>query len=144
MVRAPTQPGVKLPSSKVALVCIAKGVRLTSNSTTTWTNVDLELDEIAHWGPWIESITGIVNTIGATTNHSYKVVQYWSVDGRNWNGPFDLFTAITAGSGSAIQTAYTGATFGPIMKYALAVRNNTGTAAETATVDVWLQITFKS
>jgi len=132
-------------SPKVVLVQIAEGVRLTSNGTTTWINCDLDLPELAHLGPWLESITVITNTVGATTNHSWKVVFYWGVDGRNWNGSYDLFAAIVAGTGSAIQAAYTTTTnFGPILKFALAVRNNTGAALESATVDAWLQLTFKS
>src|SRR5262245_6972990 len=81
-------------SAKVMLVQVAAAVRLTSNSSTSWVYIDLDTEELSELGPWLESITCITNTVGATTNHSWKIVQYWSADGRNWNGPTDLFTAI--------------------------------------------------
>jgi hypothetical protein len=137
--------GVPARSQKVMLVQIADNVRLTSNGTMTWVNIDLDLPHLLGLGPYTEGIVPITNTVGATTNHSWKVVTWWSVDGRTWNGPTDVFAAITAGSGSAIQTTFSTATvLGPMMKYGLAVRNNAGTAIETAVVDAWLQFIFRT
>lgn len=150
MIRRPIHMGRAAAgiAAKVMLVQIADKVRLTSNGTTTWIFLDLELEELLSLGPWFESIIVVTGTHGSTANHAWKVVSYWSIDGRNWNGPTDLFLSpngIVAGSGSTIQAPYTTtSTFGPQMKYALGVRNNTGAAIETAVVDAWLQLTFKS
>jgi hypothetical protein len=129
----------------VHVVRIADAVRLQTSSSMTWAYLEVESSELDMLGPSIDNLVVHTNTIGATASHAWKVVTWWSVDGRTWNGPTDLFTAIVAGSGAAIQAAFaTTSAFGLRMRYGLAFRNNAGTAAETAVVDAWLQITFKS
>ena len=134
--------------SKVMLIQIAEQVRLTSNGSTTWIQIDIDLEELRWLGPWLESIVVVTNTVGATANHAWKVQFAWSVEGRNWSAAIDLFLTpggIVAGSGAAIQPVYTDTTkFGPQMKYILAVRSASAGAVDTACVDAWLQLTFKS
>lgn len=145
--RPPTPGGPRLPGTfpKVMIIRIADAARLQSNSSTSWSYLELDLPEIEDLGPYIESIVVHTNTVGATANHAWKLVTWWTLDDRNFIGPTDVFAPIVAGSGPAIQPAFTTASaFGLRMRYALAVRNNTGTAPETAAVDAWLQITFKS
>lgn len=147
--RSPGPPLLRPPSltQKVMLVRVLDGVQATTASNATWIYRELDLPELEHLGPWLESITVITNTIGATANHAWKLVTWWGVDGRNWIGPTDLMSAILGGGATnpAIQTPFTTTSaFGPIMRYALAVRNNAGTAAETAELDAWLQLQFKT
>lgn len=101
---------------------------------TTWSYIDLELPDLEGLGPFIESITPHTLTEGRTTNMEWKIVFYWSIDGRTWSGPVDLFSAVTT-DGNAIQTDYTTKTaLGIKMRYALAGRSSSADTEEKATI----------
>lgn len=97
-----------------------------------------------HSGTNFESIQVHTATESRTSNFTWRVVFWWSVDGRRWNGPVDLFSAVSANS-DVIQTAYsTTTTFGLQMRYGIGLANASGTAIERAVCTASLVFTFKS
>lgn len=121
-------------------------MQLQTDGTTTVTYIDLDLPDIIELGPYLESITAHTSTENKTTNFTWRISFYWSVDGRRWNPttPIDLFSGIAA-NGDVIQTAYSTTTnFGLKMRFCIAVANASGTAVERAVCSCALAFTFKS
>lgn len=141
-------PVPKVAGRKVLVYELFTGMTLTSKGdATNWSYTKVDAEELLYLGPYLTSIQAHTNTTGATSAHSWKVVFWWSFDGRNWlpTNPENLFTAITGGSGAAIQAAYTSTgNFGYMMKYAAGVKNNAGATIETASVSCKLVFTFAS
>lgn len=133
------------PTNKISVVFLCLNLPAPSNVTTAWVYSTLDLPEAMDWGPFLEGITAHTDTQGATTTHEWKVVVYTSIDGRNWSNPIDLFTAIAAGSGYAIQTEYTTTSnFGLKMRFAIASRTSSAGGIQSATVTCALAFRFKS
>jgi len=129
---------------KVVLLTVCYKMQLQTDGTTGYSFIDLDLPDAASFGPYVESVIAYTSTENRTANFQWKIVSYWSIDGRNWSTAVDLFSAIT-GNGNTIQTAFTTASaLGPIMRYAIAVANGSGTAIERGVVTVSLAFTFKS
>lgn len=123
-----------------------KQLLVTDGSNATWTHLDLDLPEIAKWGPHLASVQIHTCTENRSTYHKWKIVMYNSFDGRQWNGPFDLFTAITSSATrDVIQSEYTTtSTFGLHTRLAAACVNDSGTAIERALCSAVGVFTFKS
>ena len=133
---------MKSDKVKVFPICFKKQVQ--TDGSTTPSYIDLKLDAALLFGPYLESIQVHTATENRTSNFQWNLVFWWSLDGRQWEGPVDLFTAITA-NGAVIQPAYTTTTqLGLQMRYGLAVANTSGTAIERAVVCSALVFTFKS
>jgi hypothetical protein len=135
-----------MPARKVLLVQLARDVQLNSDGTISPIYIDLDPDtDIERMGPYVQQIVPHVITRGATTNHKWNVVFRYSGEGRSWSNPIDLFTPIVAGSGYAIQAAYTTTTnFGLRMKYALRVENSSAGTIQSANVSAWVALHFWS
>ncbi len=132
------------PQQKVVVVNSFYKKQLQTDGTTVFSYMDLEIPQAMEWGPYLESVQVHTNTENKTTNFTWKLVLYWSIDGRQWNVPVDLFSAIS-NNGGVIQIAYTTNTqFGLYMRYAIGVANGSGTAIERAVCTAALAFTFKS
>ena len=133
-----------VPQQKVVVVPAFYKMQLQTDATGSYSFIDLDLPDIAHWGPHVQEIIVYTATENITTNFTWKLVAYWSIDGRNWSTSVDLFSAISA-NGNTIQTAFsTASALGPIMRYAIAVANGSGSAIERGVVTASLAFTFKS
>jgi hypothetical protein len=127
---------------KVVLLPVCYKMQLQTDGTGSYSFIDLDLPDAANYGPYVESVIAYTSTENRTTN--IQIVSYWSIDGRNWSTAVDLFSVIT-GNGNTIQTAFTTASaLGPIMRYAIAVANGSGSAIERGVVTASLAFTFKS
>ena len=135
------------PTGKVITVPLCHKLVLTTDGQNgVWNYVDVTLPEVEDWGPFLMGITAHTRCENMTTNVKWKVVFWWSVDGRNWSAtPVDLFTEVAYSSSpvDAIKTEYnTVNTFGLKMKWGLAVQNASGTAFERTVVTVALAFKF--
>lgn len=125
---------MKSTGSKVRVVPFVYKALLQSDGSQTYRHIELELPEIEEWGPHLEAIIVHTETESRTANHDWKMVLWFSIDGKNWNGPHDIFNAVTT-AGQVIQPAFTsGDKLGLKIKLALAVRSSTGTALDSAIV----------
>lgn len=130
--------------TKVAVIPMCERVNLQSDRSTSYTYVYQDVKELETMGPYIESMSALTVTKNRTSNHEWKVVAVWSIDGVTANTPFtDVCGAISADA-QAINTAITSGFGGRILKFALAVRNSSGAALESAIVSVWLVVVFKT
>lgn len=136
-----------IPSQKVVLLPLFFKKQLQTDGTTTFSYIDVDLPQALEWGPYLESIQAHTTTENRTTNFSWKVGFFWSMDGRRWNPtstPVDLFSALATNT-DTVQTAYTtNTTFGLKMRYVIAVANTGGTNVERAVCGCVLAFTFKS
>lgn len=134
------------PTGKVIVVpLVHKYLVATDGQSQVWNYIDVPLPEVEDFGPFIMGITAHTRSENMTANVSWKVVFWWSVDGKSWSSPVDLFSAITysASPVDSIKTEYTTVnTFGLTMKFGLAVQNTTGTASERAVVTCALAFKF--
>ena len=132
------------PGQKVVILPIFFKKQLQTDGNTSPSYMDLELDRAEEWGPYLTSIQAHTSTENRTANFTWRVVFWWSFDGRRWNGPTDLFSSVSANA-DTVQTEYTtNTTFGLKMKYGIAVANASGTALERAVCSGVLVFTFKS
>ena len=132
------------PGQKVRILPLFYKKQLQTDGTTTPAYMDLELEEALEFGPYLDSIQVHTSTENRTANFTWRVVFWWSIDQRRWNGPTDLFSAVSANQ-DVIQTAYSTTTnFGIYMRYGIATANATGTAIERAVCSSTLVFTFKS
>lgn len=119
-----------------------KRLTQTDGDSVSWSYIDLDLPQVADWGPHLHFIQAHTMTELLETNFSWKIVFFSSLDGKTWMDPVDLFTAITS-EGQQVQASYsTGTSFGLKMKYALAVKNTTGSSRTTATLSCALNFAF--
>lgn len=133
------------PNAKVVLIPVATNMPAPSSLTTGWIYSILDLQDVEDWGPFLEEITAHTNTQGATTYHEWKIVFFTSYDGKEWSSPIDLFTAIAAGSGAAVQTPYTTTSnFARKIRFALASRSSSAGAVQSAVVSCSLAFVFRS
>lgn len=131
-------------SNKVRVLPVFYKKQLQTDGSTSWSYMDVDLPDAEGLGPYVESIIAYTSSESFTTSFQWKLVCYWSLDGRNWSTPTDVFSAIT-GSSTTIQTAFsTASALGPIMRYAIAVSNETGTAIERGVCSLALAFVFKS
>jgi hypothetical protein len=108
--------------------------QLSSDGSTTWRYIDLEVPQASDWGPHLTEMIAHTMSENHTTGLEWKVVYYWSVDNLTWSTPVDLTGTITA-AGSLIHSAITAKnTFGLKMRFALAVKNTSPGNVLTATV----------
>lgn len=115
-----------------------------TDGTTTPSYIDIPSEEIAGLGPYLAGITLMTCTESRTAQHGYKVVFYWTLDGRQWNGPVDLCASITS-SGDVIHTEFTDATkLGIKLRLAISVVNSSGTNVERAVSSAWAVLRYKS
>lgn len=132
---AQNQSPLPIPQSNVRVVQFFAERPVQTDGTTSWREIPLDVPETVEWGPYLEQIIAVTESRNDTTNFQWKVVLYWSMDGSEWSGPTDLFSALSSGPGRAVQTAFTTkAQMGPKMRYALAVSNSTDTNVEAAEV----------
>jgi len=133
-----------MPNSNVTVVGGVQKYNLPSDGTTSWSYVDLDLSQIEAWGPHLKQIAAHTDTRNRSSNHQWKVVLYTSFDGRQWEGPADLFSAVSA-DGYVTQTAFTDTTkLGLKLKLALAVANTSGTNTERANISVAFAFMFST
>ena len=138
---SPTKESEMVPKGipdvvKARVVPLVYRQQLITDTTNNWFYKDIDAPDIAFWGPYLFSIIAHTNLVGATTHFEWKVVFYWSSDGKVWSSAADLFT-FTSASGDVIQSACTAtASFGLHMRYALAWRSNVAAAVESGTVSV--------
>ncbi len=129
---------------KVRVVGFIQKMQLQTDGTTTPSYIDIQLPEALEWGPYLDSLQVQTSTENRTAQFTWRVVFWWSIDGRRWNGPVDLFSAVSANQ-DVIQTAYSTTTnFGLYMRYGIAVANASGTNIERAVCSATLVFTFKS
>jgi len=125
---------MKVPTTKVKVVPLAYKFMLQSDSTTSWRYFELELSQIQSWGPHLSEITVHSLTQTRTPQQEWKVVLWFSLDGKQWDGPHDIFTAVVA-NGDVVHTPFADKTkFGMNIKLGLAVHNSVGTNSESAVV----------
>ena len=130
--------------AKVRVLPFIAKMQLQSDGTTTPSYIDVPLAEALEWGPFLDSVQVQTSTENRTAQFTWRVVFWWSIDGRRWNGPVDLFSAVSANQ-DEIQTAYSTTTnFGIQMRYGIAVANASGTNIERAVCSAVLVFTFKS
>ena len=118
--------------------------QLLTDGSTTPSYIDIENPAISSFGPYLAGITLMTGTENRTAQHNYKIVFYWGLDGRQWNGPVDLCTMISA-AGDTIQMEYTDQTkLGLHLRFAIAQANGSGTSIERAVSSAWLVLRFKN
>ena len=119
--------------------------QITTDGTTTPSYIDIDSDEIKSLGPYLAGITLMTKTENRTAQHNYKIVFWWSLDGRQWSAsPVDLCTTIS-GSGDVIHTEFTDATkLGIQIRLAIEVVNGSGGNVERAVSSAWLVLRFKN
>lgn len=92
----------------------------------------------------MDAITAYTLTEGRTTNMEWNIVFYWTLDGKTWSGPVDLFSAIIT-DGNTIPNDYTTKnTLGIKMRYALAGRSSSADTEEKATVSAACAFSFRT
>lgn len=129
---------------KVRVQSFVQKMQLQTDGSTTPSYIDIEVPDALEWGPYLESIQVQTATENRTSQFTWRVVFWWSIDGRRWNGPVDLFSAVSANQ-DVIQTAYsTGTAFGLYMRYGIGLANASGTNIERAVCSATLVFTFKS
>jgi hypothetical protein len=128
---------------RVMVIPFADNEQFTTSGGTSFEYFELSsLEPLRYFGPWISSITAHTRVNSIAANTEWKIVFFWSVDGKNWTGPTDLFAAQST-SGNVIQTPYTTrTTFGLQMRYAVGLRVTTGTASASLNVTGSLAIEF--
>ena len=139
----PRPQQIPYPRSPVRVIPLLTEQPVTTDGTTTFRYIPLDLPEVAEWGPHLAQIMAAVETRNVTANFQWKIVMYWSMDGSEWEGPVDLFGALSSGPGRSIQAAFTDrGKLGPVMRFALGVANTTGAAIESAEVSCTLFFEF--
>lgn len=107
---------------------------LQSDGQQSWRYLDLDLPNITRQGPNLASIQLETLTEGRTAQHEWKVVLFYSLDGKLWSLPVDLVGAISA-NGDLVHNAFTDTTkFGLHIRLALAVRSASGSNLDSAIV----------
>jgi hypothetical protein len=131
--------------AKIRVVSLSRRMLLVSPGLTTWSFVDIELPEIRRWGPYLSSITAVTHTEQRSANHEWKASLAWSFDGYTWPGVTWAISSVVGANGLVVHTPYTDSSrFGLEMRYALGVRNSTGSAFEQAYVTCDLVFEFLS
>lgn len=135
---------LRLPTSKVVVLALFYKKQVQTDATTSWTYIDIDLPEATEAGPWLESLTAHT-LLENPTAIEYKLVFYYSADGRTWKGPYDIHSPVTSAD-HYVHPAYTTTTnFGLQMRYAIAVRNSSATGkVERAVVTAALALMFWS
>lgn len=112
----------------VRLVPLAWQLMIQSTgSDSIWREYDLDTAILTDWGPKLAGITLHTSTESGTLNVEWKVVLYWSVDGRKWKGPFDLTSVMDESSDQLIHGEFTDKSkLGLKLRVALAVKNASG------------------
>ena len=132
------------PGQKVVVIPLFFKKQLQTDGTTNTSYLDLELERATEWGPYLASITAHTATENRTSNFTWRLIYWWSLDGRRWNGSYDLFSSVSSNA-DTVQTANaTTTTFGLRMRYGIAVVNASGTAIERAVCSAVLAFTFQS
>ncbi len=95
---------------------------------------DLDLPAIARLGPQLASIRVETLTETRTAQHEWKVVIFYSLDGKLWSPPADLISVINT-NGDVVHPAFTDETkFGLHIRLGLAVRSASGTALDSTVI----------
>ncbi|MCK6531096.1 hypothetical protein L6R50_27225 [Myxococcota bacterium] len=133
------------PNGKSVLIPLLSNFTAATDGTGTASYSDIEIGDAEGLFAFAESVTAHTLTRGASAQHDWKIVFYYSFDGKSWSSPIDLFPWISAGTGYAIQTANTTTSnFGLRVRFALAVRNSAGTVVNTAIVSCVLKVALAS
>lgn len=131
-------------TEKVRYLNLAYKYLLQSDGSQTWVYIDLDQPEIIEWGPHLGALTAHTDTANRTAEHRWKLVLWWSMDGRTWQGPTDVFAAIQA-NGAVIQSDFNDKTkLGPKIKLSLACRTETGSNVERALVSLGVAFEFRT
>ena len=126
------------PSQKCQLHPLCYRMLLQSSSTT-WSYLDLDLPALADLGPFTEAIVPHTWTENFEGPFAWKVVLYYSMDAKNWSGPEDLFTVITAAEAYTIKTNFSSTNkLGLKIRVALAYRSTTTDTRASAVVSAAL------
>lgn len=137
------RPFAGLPKIIVVALCEDKLYR--TDGTTTYIADIIDVAQIRALGPMIAQMRVHYVCESATTNFRAKVTSSWSVIGRTWSTPVDLNTAVVGDHTGSIGSWYvTDSAFGLLMRYAIAVSNNSGDAIESGRLSVFLEIELKS
>jgi hypothetical protein len=122
-------------SSDIVIVQpLAYKLLLQSNGSQTYRFFELDLPAIARLGPQLASIRVETLTEGRTSQHQWKVVLFYSLDGKLWSPPVDLTTEVNT-DGDVVHAAFTDETkFGLHIRLGLAVRSASGNALDSAVV----------
>ena len=130
------------PGSKVKVIPVTFKQLLLSDGTTTPRYIELDIKEPTGWGPHLEQIQAHTKTESRTGTHRWNLVFWYSMDGKDWEGPYDLFAAVSSNN-NTIQTAYTTrTTLGMKLKFALAVWQGTAGSPDSAVVSAALAFQF--
>lgn len=115
-------------------------------SNTTWVSDIYDLPQVRTLGPMIKQIRAHYVCEGATANFQARVTTQWSVLGKSWSTPVgEILPGQTGDKAGIISTAFTDADkFGLLMRYAIEVKNSSGSAIESGRVTVILEIELKS
>ncbi len=111
-----------------------------------WSFIDIPMGDLEDLGPYLAVMAGHTVSSSKSTNAQWKVVFWWSVDGKVWNPgtPADLFAAITT-EGQAIQTAFADPTkFGIHLRFAYGIRAGAGSGVETVTAGGYIVADLKT
>ena len=131
-------------SSIIEVVQLFYTRHLLTVGSSSLSYIDIDNDTVRSFGPYLAGMTLMISTENRTTNHNYKIVYYWSLDGRQWSNPVDLCSVISA-SGDVIQVEVTDQTkFGLHIRFAIAQANASGTNIERAVSSAWLVLRFKN
>ena len=119
----------------------------TKGDNAAWTYHEIDLPEVANWGPHLFSIIAHTNSEYMSTNFTWKLVFWRSNDGKTWvpTTPNDLFQVISIGTrdGDILQAAFsTSSEFGLHIKFGIAVKNGSGSAIETGVISAALAFNF--
>lgn len=134
---------------KVRLVPLCYQYLAQTDGTLNWVYYDLDLPEIANWGPHIEGILPYGMTSNGTANHTWNVVISYSFDGKVWSAWNPLFAPINsfASPGPFNAALFNNAAwFGPIIRLAIAVKSSAGagTVVESGIVGASCGFVFRS
>lgn len=111
---------------------------------TGWNNITLALPRLERILPYAASLRVHWKSRNHSSACEWKLVFWTSFDGVDWDGPFDLMTAVAA-EDQGIGTPYTTvANFGLFARYGVAVRASAGTNQEGAVASCVLDVTWKS
>jgi len=141
----PTTPSAAGAVPKVIVIQLTEQELMrTDGSNTTWLLNIIEARRFARLGPNIAKLRVELEVESATANFSIRFTTAWSVSGRQWAAPSEIFASVT-GNQQLIGAWFSDdSKFGIHMRVAAEVKNAAGTAIESARVTAYLVIETKS
>lgn len=121
---------------QVMMLCYKKLIQTKSDGSEAI--YELDTPEIEGIGPHLEGMTPHTLLESSDASFQWKVVYWWSLDGRTWVGPANMFADSTTGVPTIHAEVTDPTTFGLHMKWGLACSAVSGSSRLSGSVTVAL------